>query len=197
MTESAPPLSFDEALAEWVRRNVKGANPTVGSVEFVFLASAWGGELNTGISVYFEEAYRPKRGKVAGEWRYGGETTRTIRWELPDDADLMTLLHDVIGIVFEEDRSLDLAKVMSAHKQVRKLRGRAAYCVFDCTLRPSGYPIRRFHWANLTGDYADINDYTSMCPSCHVRYDTARRSMNYGESTRACFYPDTSTTTTT
>lgn len=74
-----------------------------------------------------------------------------------------------------------------AHAKIRRIRGRADYCVFGCTLRPSGWSIRRFHWANLTGDYDNPDDYAAMCPSCHSRYDGARRSMNDGETTRPRF----------
>jgi len=30
---------------------------------------------------------------------------------------------------------------------------------------------KRYQWASLTGDYADINDYKRMCQSCHAKYD--------------------------
>ncbi len=32
-----------------------------------------------------------------------------------------------------------------------------------------------YDWANLTGKYNDLNDYTAMCRSCHRQYDKARR----------------------
>jgi hypothetical protein len=30
-------------------------------------------------------------------------------------------------------------------------------------------------WANLTGNYADIDDYERMCVLCHRNFDAARR----------------------
>lgn len=103
MSESATPLrTFDDALAEWVRRNVRGANPIVGSVEFIHLAAEWDGCLSTGISVDFKETYRPKRGKIAGKWRYGAPVERLISFELPNDTDMMQVLRDIYEILAED-----------------------------------------------------------------------------------------------
>jgi len=35
----------------------------------------------------------------------------------------------------------------------------------------------RFEWANLTGDYTNVNDYDRLCVSCHRYYDAARRRL--------------------
>lgn len=59
---------------------------------------------------------------------------------------------------------------VAQHRRVSQARGAARSHRCLCTERAS-------HWANLTGDYADIYDYTPMCPRCHKRYDNARRSM--------------------
>ena len=32
-----------------------------------------------------------------------------------------------------------------------------------------------YDWANLTGNYHDMDDYTLMCRSCHRQYDAQRR----------------------
>lgn len=32
-----------------------------------------------------------------------------------------------------------------------------------------------YEWANLTDNYANVNDYKRMCRSCHRRYDFARK----------------------
>lgn len=40
----------------------------------------------------------------------------------------------------------------------------------------------QFHWANLTGDYADVNDYARMCVPCHRRFDAERRKVT-GQNT--------------
>jgi hypothetical protein len=38
-------------------------------------------------------------------------------------------------------------------------------------------PGCRYQWANLTGNYADVNDYERMCIPCHRRFDAERRTM--------------------
>lgn len=35
-----------------------------------------------------------------------------------------------------------------------------------------------YDWANLTGDYGNVNDYAPMCRSCHRKYDRERRCAN-------------------
>jgi hypothetical protein len=56
------------------------------------------------------------------------------------------------------------------HKRVYKARGRADSCVF-------GHVSDRYDWANLTGNYDDINDFAPMCKVCHQRYGDAFLSM--------------------
>lgn len=56
------------------------------------------------------------------------------------------------------------------HRRVTQARGVAKSYRCLCTERAT-------HWANLTGDYGDVEDYTPMCPRCHKRYDNARASM--------------------
>ena len=63
-----------------------------------------------------------------------------------------------------------------AHDRVRRLRGPADRCIFGCI-------ARRYEWANLTGDYPNVNDYAQMCGTCHNRYDQARKSMEPGFTT--------------
>lgn len=62
------------------------------------------------------------------------------------------------------------------HDRVRRLRGRPSEC-YEC-----GRTDGRFEWANLTGRYHDVNDYTRLCPGCHRRYDALRRRLT-GELT--------------
>ena len=61
----------------------------------------------------------------------------------------------------------------AAHHRVRRIRGKAISCVWGCE-------SAQYTWANLTGNYADPQDYASMCQSCHMRFDNARRSMEPG-----------------
>lgn len=60
------------------------------------------------------------------------------------------------------------------HKRVRKERGNPTSCA-TC-----GGTGRRIEWANLTGSYADVNDYAAMCVPCHRRFDNARRGGSSG-----------------
>ena len=53
------------------------------------------------------------------------------------------------------------------HKWVKRNLGIALKCNFDSTHKST-----RYHWANISGSYLrDINDWTSLCPSCHSQYD--------------------------
>lgn len=59
------------------------------------------------------------------------------------------------------------------HKRVYKLKGKANSCdEIGCTKIS-----KRFEWANLTGNYEDINDYRSMCKSCHAKFDNAKFNL--------------------
>lgn len=50
-----------------------------------------------------------------------------------------------------------------AHQRVYKVKGKADFCV-ECGRRDTG---SRYEWANLTGDYLDINAFVPMCVRCH------------------------------
>lgn len=65
----------------------------------------------------------------------------------------------------------DDAGYTSLHRRVYALRGQPSHCERCGTTDPA----RTYHWANLTGNYADPGDYERMCVSCHRRYDNARR----------------------
>jgi hypothetical protein len=56
------------------------------------------------------------------------------------------------------------------HLRVQVARGKPSRCsACDCT-------EGRFEWANLTGDYADVNDYIRLCTRCHRRFDARIRA---------------------
>src|SRR6202022_1352066 len=57
----------------------------------------------------------------------------------------------------------DEATYLSKHFRVYAARGAAKTCIFGCE-------ASTFEWANLTGNYGDIEDYAPMCTSCHQRY---------------------------
>ena len=63
----------------------------------------------------------------------------------------------------------DSATYGAFHLRVEAARGKPKECsLCDAT-------TGRFEWANLTGDYANINDYARMCVVCHRRFDADRR----------------------
>ena len=65
----------------------------------------------------------------------------------------------------------DKAGVDALHVRLQKERGKANKCEVCNGLSGS----KLFEWANLTGDYLDMNDYKMMCRSCHKKYDLKRR----------------------
>ncbi|HWO64585.1 MAG TPA: hypothetical protein VNO31_31570 [Umezawaea sp.] len=68
----------------------------------------------------------------------------------------------------------DAAKYAALHLRVGTVRGKPK----ECARCGENNPKRRYEWANLTGDYADVYDYIRMCVSCHRRFDAARRRAN-------------------
>lgn len=59
------------------------------------------------------------------------------------------------------------------HNWVRARKGRPADCIKCGTNR-----AKLFHWANISGKYLrDLNDYQSMCPSCHKKFDLQRKNL--------------------
>ena len=64
------------------------------------------------------------------------------------------------------------------HKRVESQRGCPSICEVCGTLDAD-----RYEWANLTGDYEDVNDYARMCVICHREYDNNRRKKT-GKNTR-------------
>ena len=53
------------------------------------------------------------------------------------------------------------------HYRVTSLKGRPKKCEVCGTTDEN----KIYDWANMTGNYADINDYKRMCRSCHWKYD--------------------------
>lgn len=64
----------------------------------------------------------------------------------------------------------DSASLSSLHGRVKTRLGVPKRCDV-CGLDD---PSRFYDWANLTGNYADPDDYARMCRSCHRSYDNAR-----------------------
>lgn len=55
------------------------------------------------------------------------------------------------------------------HKRVEAARGKPHYCEVCGDMDKDVY-----EWANLTGDYSNVMDYSRMCRSCHREYDKRR-----------------------
>lgn len=55
----------------------------------------------------------------------------------------------------------------ACHNRVYAARGKARHC--SICGRADGNS--KYHWANLTGNYEDINDFAPMCVSCHHKHD--------------------------
>lgn len=64
----------------------------------------------------------------------------------------------------------DNATSYAFHTRVRRLFGDPKKCSTCGTADQS----KRYHWANLTGNYEDPLDYKRMCVKCHRAYDIAR-----------------------
>lgn len=60
------------------------------------------------------------------------------------------------------------ANYQAMHVRVQSARGKADHC----ELCDDG---TKFEWANVSGDYADVDDYMALCLSCHRHLDAARR----------------------
>ena len=58
------------------------------------------------------------------------------------------------------------------HYKVRKLRGNINKCE-ECGTTTA----KKYDWANLTGDYGNINDYKRLCVSCHNKLDNKIRNI--------------------
>lgn len=64
----------------------------------------------------------------------------------------------------------DDAGYTALHLRVYAKRGAPQSCTRCGTDAAS-----RYEWANLTGNYQDVNDYQRMCVACHRQFDAARR----------------------
>ena len=63
------------------------------------------------------------------------------------------------------------------HYRVYTIYGNPKKCDV-CNLKDKN---RKYHWANLTGKFEDIDDYKRMCISCHRKYDN-KRKITYFDS---------------
>ena len=63
----------------------------------------------------------------------------------------------------------NIVDLTTFHKRVEAMKGKPKKCEVCGTINK-----RVYDWANLTGNYKDINDYKRMCRSCHKKYDLNR-----------------------
>ncbi len=66
------------------------------------------------------------------------------------------------------------ASYSAYHHRVTAARGKPKACE-DCGCTD---PACRYEWANLTGNYADPNDYKRLCKPCHVLFDDIARKVS-------------------
>lgn len=60
------------------------------------------------------------------------------------------------------DTIVEFIQTEMAEAERRAVRGTPSECE-DCGTTEA----KRFEWANLTGNYQDVNDYRRLCTSCH------------------------------
>lgn len=65
----------------------------------------------------------------------------------------------------------DRAGYKALHLRVASERGQPMYC----TICKCSGPEYKYEWANMSGDYTDINSYKRLCVSCHRILDADRR----------------------
>jgi len=54
----------------------------------------------------------------------------------------------------------------------------------ECSVCGTTDASRAYDWANLSGDYADLDDYARMCRSCHWKYDNRVDNLRTKEVAR-------------
>jgi hypothetical protein len=62
---------------------------------------------------------------------------------------------------------------MGAHRRVRVARGTPSLCE-HCE---EDAPTIRYEWANLSGDYLNLNDYVRLCKACHNKMDGTKANL--------------------
>jgi hypothetical protein len=70
------------------------------------------------------------------------------------------------------------------HIWIRNNFGKAVHCDID-----ANHKSTRYHWANLTGDYRNINDYVQLCPHCHSLFDLGKLTIK-GITKQGWFNPE-------
>ena len=63
---------------------------------------------------------------------------------------------------------LTASEYATVHSKVRRTRGSAHGCAHCGTTED-----RMYHWANISGNYHDVQDYVNLCVPCHDTFDRA------------------------
>jgi len=69
----------------------------------------------------------------------------------------------------------DRAGYKALHYRVTNARGTPNKCEVCGT-----ETAKRYEWANITGNYADPEDYKRMCKSCHSKFDEVHKNFGVG-----------------
>jgi len=67
----------------------------------------------------------------------------------------------------------DEAGYAALHYRVYNTKGKPQKCD-ECSYDKDD---RRYQWASLNGNYADVEDYKRMCESCHSKYDNKIKNI--------------------
>lgn len=102
------------------------------------------------------------------------KTTQKVIWKLMHNHEVQARVAAKRNQVGADNHMWrgDDAGYQALHLRVEAARGKPSYCS-KCE---SSDPATRYEWANLTGNYQDVDDYDRMCVSCHRIYDAARRA---------------------
>ena len=69
----------------------------------------------------------------------------------------------------------NFASYKAFHLRLKSEKGQAK--LFPCSVCGTNDKDKAYDWANISGKYEDVNDYASMCRSCHRQYDKKRREV--------------------
>jgi len=68
----------------------------------------------------------------------------------------------------------DTATYNALHRRVEAVHGTPKHCEVCGTEDAS----KQYDWANLTGNYTDVNDFKRMCKACHAKFDRWHTHFN-------------------
>ena len=107
------------------------------------------------------------------------KVTQKIVWRWMRDLKIKTRIPKNNNQYGENNKNWrgDKAGYSALHYRVYKKRGMPQKCEICGTSDKK----KRYHWANMTGKYEDINDYKRMCQSCHWKNDNIINNITKGK----------------